>query len=160
MKKSTHWKDVAELIGILAIVASLVSVAFQLRQTQSALTASTFQERAFDAIAEDHFVAESEFLLPILVKTNYGETFEEVAKLNELDRARLMHFMRSRMIDWGNEFYQYQQGYLDEGFFEVTTIPSVRMWAPRWRAMGMTEGRGEYRDFVDSVLAGEGSDSN
>jgi len=158
--RSTNWKDIAELVGILAIVASLVSVAFQLRQTQSALTASTFQERAFDAITEEHYVAESEFLLPILVKTNYGENAEEVARLNQLERARLMHFLRSRMIDWGNEFYQYQQGYLDTGFFEVTTKPSVKMWAPRWRAVGVIEGTQQFREFVDSVLAEDASHLN
>jgi len=39
--KKTNWKDIAELIGILAIVVSLVSVAFQLRQAQLALLAAT-----------------------------------------------------------------------------------------------------------------------
>lgn len=57
--KKTNWKDIAELIGILAIVVSLVSVAFQLRQTQLALVAATYQARAFDAIAEGQYVADT-----------------------------------------------------------------------------------------------------
>jgi hypothetical protein len=150
--KKTSWKDIAELIGILAIVASLVSVAFQLRQTQLALIASTYQARAFDAIAEGHHIADSEYLLPILVKTNHGENFDAVASLSEDDRTRLFHFLRARMIDWDNEHYQYQSGFLDAGFFEVTTKAQVRMWAPRWRAIGLTEGRGDFKEFVDSVL--------
>ncbi len=150
--KKANWKDIAELIGILAIVASLVSVAFQLRQTQLALIAATYQARAFDAIAEGQYVADSEYLLPILVKTDHGENFDEVANLSEEDRVRLFHFLRARMVDWDNEYYQYQSGFLDAGFFEVTTKESVQIWAPRWRAIGLTEGRQDFRDFVDSVL--------
>jgi uncharacterized metal-binding protein len=75
--EKSDWKDIAELIGILAIVASLVSVAFQLQQTQLALIAATYQARAFDAIAEGLYVADSEHLLPILVQTDHGENFDE-----------------------------------------------------------------------------------
>ena len=158
--KKANWKDIAELIGILAIVASLVSVAFQLRQTQLALISSTYQARAFDAIAEGHYIADSEYLLPILVKTDHGENFDEVANLSEEDRARLFHYLRSRMIDWDNEYYQYQSGFLDVGFFEVTTKVSVRKWAPRWRAIGLTEGHRDFREFVDSVLEEESLDQD
>ena len=156
--KKTNWKDIAELVGILAIVASLVSVAFQLRQTQLSLIASTYQSRAFDAIAEGQYIADSEYLLPILVKTNHGENFDGVASLGEDERARLFHYLRSRMLDWDNEYYQYQSGFLDPGFFEVTTKVSVKRWAPRWRAIGLTEGRKDFREFVDSVLQEESLD--
>ena len=105
-----NWKDFAEFVGIAAIVASLGTVAFQLQQTQAALNASTYQARAFDAIAEAQYVADSDYLLPILVMTQDGEDAEAIAALNGPDRARLRHFLRARMIDWDNEFYQYQNG--------------------------------------------------
>lgn len=66
-------RNYVETIGITVVVASLIAVVFELRQTQSALIASTFQARAFDAIAEEHYISESELLLPILVNTNYGD---------------------------------------------------------------------------------------
>ena len=90
--------------------------------------------------------------MPILVKTDHGENFDEVANLSEEDRVRLFHFLPARMVDWDTEYYQYQSGFLDAGFFEVTTKESVQIWAPRWRAIGLTEGRQDFRDFVDSVL--------
>lgn len=62
------------------------------------------------------------------------------------------------MLDWDNEHYQYQSGFLDADFFEVTTKPLVRIWAPRWRAIGLTEGRQDFRDFVDSVLEEQSPD--
>lgn len=69
MTKPT-WKESAELIGILAIVASLIALAMELRQTQNASLAETYQERAIDAIRELLVVADSEYLAPTLAATN------------------------------------------------------------------------------------------
>jgi len=146
------WKDIAELLGFAAIVVSMVAVAYELRQTKDALIASTYQDRAFDAIAESNFVSDSEYLLPILVATNNGSDIDRFASLNDVDRARLTSFLRSRMIDWDNEYYQYQHGYLDQDFFETTTKPAIKIWAPKWRALGLTEGRREFKEFVDESL--------
>lgn len=150
---NTNWKDFAELLGIIAIVASLIALVIELQQTQAALQASTFQERAFDAIDELLEIADSEFLLPVLARTDRGRDRQAVDALNEEDFQRLKHYLHARMIDWDNEYYQYQQGYLDADFFEVTTRAAIREWAPVWRAVGVTEGREEFRHFVDTAIA-------
>ncbi len=151
MTKSS-WKETAELIAILAIVASLIALVMELRQTQSALSAQTYQARAIDAIGELLFIADSEYLAPILTTTNYGADYEAVANLSDGDHLRLFNYLRARMIDWDNEHYQYQSGFMDADFFEATTTKSVKKWAPVWRAIGLTEGREEFRKYVDRVL--------
>jgi hypothetical protein len=45
--KSTNWKDIAELIGMTAIVASLIFVGYQLKQDREIAIAEAFQTRAF-----------------------------------------------------------------------------------------------------------------
>lgn len=147
------WKETAETIGTLAIVISLLALVMELRQTQSALLAETYQARAIDAIGELVDVADSEFIAPILAATDYGDDHGAVASLDEVSRLRLFHYLRARMIDWDNEHYQYENGYLGEDFFEATTTNSVRIWAPRWRAMGLQEGRKGFREYVDRVLS-------
>lgn len=147
------WRETAELIGILAIIASLIALVMELRQTQSALSAQTYQARAIDAIGELLFIADSEYLAPILTATNFGADYEAVANLDAGDRLRLSQYLHARMIDWDNEHYQYQNGYMDADFFEATTTQSVKKWAPVWRAIGLTEGRDEFRKYVDRVLA-------
>ena len=151
-----NWKDIAELIAILAIVAGLVVVVIELRQTQQALLTSTYQERAIDAIGELLITADSDHLAVILARTNRGGDYEAVDALDPVDHERLRAYLHARMLDWDNEHYQYQQGYLDADFFEATTTASVREWAPRWRFIGLTEGRGGFRRYVDSVLAEAG----
>jgi len=147
------WKETAELIGILAIVASLVALVIELRQTQSALSAETYQARAIDAIGELLDVADSEYLLPVLAATSNGADHEAVAGLDPEDRMRLFNYLRARMIDWDNEHYQYQNGFMDADFFAATTTRNVKEWAPRWRAIGLEEGREEFRKYVDRVLS-------
>jgi hypothetical protein len=125
----------------------------ELRQTQSALSAQTYQARAMDAIGELLYVADSEFLAPILTTTDFGADYEAVANLSASDHLRLSQYLRARMIDWDNEHYQYQNGFMDADFFEATTTKSVKKWAPVWRAIGLTEGRDEFRKYVDRLLA-------
>lgn len=155
----TSWKDIVELLGIFAVVASLIAVVAELRQTQSALLAATYQARAVDAIGELLTKAESDYLIPILAATDEAADFAAVEELSASDRLRLKAFLRARMIDWDNEHYQYQNGFLDRDFFEETTTKSVRMWAPRWRAIGLTEGRKGFREYVDQVLGEPALDS-
>ena len=42
--KKTDWKDIAELIGIAAIVASLIFVGLQMKQDQQIAVAQLFAE--------------------------------------------------------------------------------------------------------------------
>ncbi len=154
MSKSS-WKETAELIGIIAIVVSLIALVAELRQTQSALLAQTYQTRAIDAVGELLEIADSEHLAPILTATNNAADFDAVADLDAEERLRLLNFLRARMVDWDNEHYQYQNGYLDEDFFRSTTERSVKAWAPRWRNTGLRESREEFRQYVDALLGEE-----
>jgi len=153
-------KEIVELIGVLAIVISLGSLVYELRQTQSALLAETYQTRAIDAIGELLSIADGDHLIPILTATNEGADFEAVANLSANDRLRLVKYLQARMIDWDNEHYQYQNGFLNADFFEATTTRNVRKWAPRWRAVGLTEGRDGFRQYVDQILSEETMGTN
>ena len=59
--KNANWKDVAELIGIAAIVASLIFVGLQMRQSQEIAMAEQYQARAVIAIEGWHKRKENEF---------------------------------------------------------------------------------------------------
>ncbi len=141
-----------EIVAIAAVVASLIAVVIELRQTQSALIASTYQARAIDAIAQGINLAESDYMLPLLIKTNIVENVDAISDLTATERARLEIYLRNRIIDLDNEFYQFQNGLLDREYFEGGTTNVIIYWAPRWRAMGMTERRQSFKDFVDSLL--------
>ena len=150
--QKTHWKDIAEVVGIAAIVASLVFVGLELRQTQNALMASTYQARAFDAMNAERAIADSEYIGPILAKVDFDDE-ESLDGLSKEEFWRLRRYYNARMIDLDNEYYQYQSGYLGDKFFEGQFKGSVSRNAKRWRRLGVTEMRPDFRELVDERLA-------
>jgi hypothetical protein len=80
---NVKWKDTAELIGIGAIVASLMFVGLQMRQEQVIARAQSLNE--YIATGVDYRIAISEYS-DILVKGNSGAQLDEV----ELHRLQMM----------------------------------------------------------------------
>jgi hypothetical protein len=152
--KKTDWKGFAELVGIAAIVASLMFVGLEIRQTQTALMASTYQARAFDAMTAQRGLADSEYIGPILAKIEIDD-YQSLEGLNNEELWRLQRFFLSRMIDFDNEYFQYQSGFLDEKYFEGQLKPGLIRNAKRWRSLGLSEFRPEFRKLVDDLLAEE-----
>ncbi len=103
--KTSNWKDIAELIGIAAIVASLVFVGLELRQTQTSLVASTYQARAFDAMAAQRSLADSEYIGPLLATIDFDDK-QSLDGLNEEESWRLRRHYLARIIDFDNEYFQ------------------------------------------------------
>lgn len=150
--KTTNWKDVVETAGIAAILVSLIIIVMELRQTQSALIASTYQSRALDAVRVEGANADSEVLGPLLARVDLDDP-ESLATLNELERFRIRRYLLSRLIDLDNEFYQYQKGFLDDEYFESWFKVQLKRNARAWRSIGLTERRPSFKQFVDGLLA-------
>ena len=150
--KSTNWKDFAEVVGIAAILVSLIIIVIELRQTQSALIASTYQSRALDAVGVEAAKADSEVLGPLLARVDLDAP-ESLATLSELERFRLRSYFVSRLIDLDNEYYQYQKGFLDDEYFEFWFKDQLKRNARAWRSIGLTESRPSFKQFVDELLA-------
>ena len=150
--KTTNWKDVVETAGIAAILVSLIIIVMELRQTQSALIASTYQSRALDAVRVEGANADSEVLGPLLARVDLDDP-ESLATLNELERFRIRRYLLSRLIDLDNEFYQYQKGFLDDEYFESWFKVQLKRNARAWRSIGLTERRPSFKQLVDELLA-------
>ncbi len=144
------WKDVAEIIALLAVVGSLIAVAYELRQTRDALMAQAYQARAFDGIATNFEFARE----PELDRINALalEPGFKPDQLTEEERRILDRVYSITRIDLDNEHYQYQMGFLDPSFYHGETEQWIREAAPIWRALGQPEPRDEFRREVDRIL--------
>lgn len=149
--RAEHWRFIAEMVGIAAVVASLIAVVIELRQTQSAIVASTYQSRAIDAIDLNNVLMESQVITPILQKIGHDPS--KIDTLTDEEKFRLRVFYTSVRIDADNEYYQYQQGFLDDEYFEYALRPRIARRAKEWRALGIEERRPSFREFVDEQLA-------
>jgi hypothetical protein len=89
MKKVT-WKDIAELVGISAIVASLMFVGLQMKQARSIAIADSYQQQAGATLAKSELaLMHSE----LIAKANRGEALSDAEEfaLLEYVTARWQH---------------------------------------------------------------------
>ena len=142
-----NFKDVAELVALVALVGSLIAVTVELRQTQSALESQTYQDRAFDAIAWHLEVARNPHFHAL------GEPGFDLEELSETEYVIALNLAYTSLIDLDNEHYQYQRGFLEEAFYQGDTVKGIRTYAPIWRAFGIEESRPEFRKAVDDILS-------
>ena len=140
------WRDVAELIALVAVVGSLIAVVIELRQTQDALQAQTYQDRAFDAIDWHMDLAKNPQL-------NILDDDFDWENLTRTEYAIALNLLYATMIDFDNEHYQYQHGFLDDDFYHGDTVEGIVRMGPVWRKFGLRESRREFRVEVDRILS-------
>ena len=143
-------KDLAEIIALVAVVGSLIAVVLELQQTQGALQAQAYQTRALDGISTNFEIAKDEGLAR-LSDLIYSPDFD-ADSLSAEERRIVTHLLIITRIDLDNEHYQYQMGFLDQGFYKGETEPWIRRIAPIWRAFGQVEPRADFRREVDRIL--------
>ena len=112
--KTDRW---LQMLGMIGIIASLIFVGFQLKQTQDIAIAGQYQERATNAQAFYEFRASHDIQLQ-LVGENHKEHLATVANYDgteNLERIATDYFVaRTQLMIYDNNFYQYQSGFLTE----------------------------------------------
>ncbi len=119
--KSSNWKESAELIGIITIVASLIFVGLELRQSQKVAIASQYQLRI--SFNLDYFQNMRDISL-----ARAGERAririsgydlkpalkDSLLRLPPLELGDLVNEMDQIFFIFDNNHYQYQSGFVDE----------------------------------------------
>ena len=79
------------------------------------------------------------------------------ASESEVNEQRKKTYLRWWMNVNDNIHYQYQNGFLDQEYYDEAFVANVKMAAPKWRAVGIREYRSSFAAEVDRILA-EGND--
>ena len=104
-----QYSYVAQIIGVVLVVASLIYVAQQLRQNTQMMRSSASAERVQrDADLSGQITNSPEFAALWL------KGHAEFESLNEAERLRLMFHSRSAIVHWHNMFDMRQQGLLSD----------------------------------------------
>ena len=167
MMTLTDLGAMGEVVGALAVVASLVYLAAQIRQNTQAMAetrrlalAQTYQIRASALQEMLVHAAESERLAPIIIKLTtlgYPKDLASLEALTPEERGRFRQWQIAQQTHWDNMFYQYQQGYLDAEYYRDSFQVFVRRLAPVWRALGITGSRASFEREMERLLASEPS---
>lgn len=151
---------VGELLGAIGVVVTLGYLAVQIRQNTSSMTegrrlalAQTYQMRA-DALQSMVVQAANSEIGAIIVKLTelgYPENVEALDQLSPVEGGRFRLWQIAQQTHWDNMFYQYQQGYLDEEYYEEAFKERVARLVPTWRALGLTQGRVSFLEEMERL---------
>ncbi len=153
-------RDSLEIIGLIAIVASLIFLALEIRQANVIAMGQAYQSRT-DGLWEMQLrIAESDTLIAIADKLNDGifgsgtpqadepttERFfaqvqgydeELIKQLTPQERLHWWNFLMAHQHRLGGLAYQYEIGLLDEEYLQTGLKPAARVLEPRWKQFGV-----------------------
>jgi hypothetical protein len=151
MRMSLEWKTFSELIGLAAIILTLVFVGFELRQNTRAVESSATQEVHANFSSWYESLQSDPELLMITVKgmQDYGA----------LDTAEKAQFIAVFMVFSSNcqtAFYKWRDGLLDDELWAGWRALSLNFFSTAggkgfWAERSYMFGSG-FRDFVDGEI--------
>ena len=150
---------VAEILGVILIVGSMIYVARQLRQTNTMMrvnAASERLERDYDIVEP---IIESRELAEIWLK---GES--EFETLNPADQQRLLFLERRALMLWHHQYLLRQQGLMPDASWHETiwiirTLGRRQVIREAWRMFG--EGfEKEFQEFINQQFSTADGDSS
>ena len=152
-----------ELLGSIAVLATLVYLSVQIRQNTRSMDeskklalAQTYQVRSDALQMMLVHAADSEHIGPIITKltgAGYPEDIGALEHLSKLERQRFRLWQIAQETHWDNMFFQYQQGFIDEEYYRDSFRKRVKRLAPTWKALKVAGARRTFDDEVESILA-------
>ena len=138
-------KSALELLGALAIAASLVFVGMQLQQDRQIARAEQYSNRTQNFSENIRLDLAHHDMTAIGVKARTGEELSEVEEDAYLSRLFLAH------IAYANIYYQYRLGLLDEEVWNATrsTIKRQLRGVRFARASGFSDF--SYQDLIEEL---------
>jgi hypothetical protein len=151
---------IGEIIGAVGVIASLIYLSVQIRQNTHAMAegrrlalAQTYQMRA-DALQQMLVTAADSHIGAIIVKLaedGYPEDIGALQRLSAEERGRFRLWQIAQQTHWDNLHFQYQQGFLDEEYFNDSFRERTVRLAPVWRALGISGGRRSFMAEIERL---------
>ncbi len=133
------WLTLSANIGV---VFGLFLLLVELDQNSDLVRAQIHQSRSDTQVARFENRADTEHLAPLLEKIVLLGGLANLSSADELtpeELYRLRVFLQGRYWDFDNLFYQYQQGYLDEEYYQFSVSNAIRIFSPWFDKFGIFE---------------------
>jgi len=158
-------KKVFEIVGVLSVVASLIFVGMQLLIDRQLAAAEQYQYRAESRKSDFRTQLESDAYMTYRTELWEGgerppwwtEEMEDNAEQLGLSATSIVVTMileNSSLVHFDNLYYQYDQGLLDEAFWQssLSVVESI-LNNPQARAVWVNGGlRRPIMDIVDNLI--------
>ena len=145
----TNWKDIAELIGITAIVASLIFVGLEMRQTRALAMAETYQSRTDSEMFLFSYMSQPD------LRRIWLKTFDDEA-LTADDEVLLLFSLGMRFAYLENLHFQMENGMLSRELW-IRNLRSLSAFlvAPRvveWWELNRDNWRSSFSRDIDGFI--------
>ena len=147
-----RWLTLGANVGVLV---GLILLLIELDQNNDLVRAQIHQARSDAHVLTKWTGADTEFLLPALVKFESAgglDNPDALDGLTPIEAARVVTAMEADHQDYDNLFYQYQRGYLDEEYYRHRIVPTIIKLAPWWEKLDIFETTGRRPSF-DAEIA-------
>ena len=124
-----------QLIGMLGVLGGLVALVIELNHTQRLSQASAYQARNSEIQEAQRELALSEDFAEILQKFDS----QGVDSLTLGERSRVVAWHSAMQWRMQGQFYQYQQGFLEEAALEQTLNDLASGIYQKWEELDLTE---------------------
>ena len=124
-----------QLIGMLGVFGGLVALVIELNQSQRLSQASAYQARNSEIQEAQRELALSEDFAEILQKFDS----QGVDSLTLGERSRVVAWHSAMQWRMQGQFYQYQQGFLEEAALEQTLNDLASGIYQKWEELDLTE---------------------
>jgi len=150
--KSDKLRDWLEIVGIFAVVASLVFVGLQMRQAHKISLSQAYQSRTATAAEWNNALAANPVALSAYRKAIEGRDED----ITPEEHQSLFRMIAGVLYLYDNAHYQYQEGFVSEEFWATTrTNMKGLMSHSATNAMVMerigVQGRPEFKAVVRSI---------
>jgi len=124
-----------QLLGMLGVLGGLVALVIELNQSQKLSQANAYQIRISEIQEAQRELALSEDLAEILQKFNS----EGVESLTAGEKSRVVAWHSATQWRMQGQFYQYEQGFLEEAALQRTLDDLANGIYERWEELGLTD---------------------
>ena len=158
--KKNDWKSVGELIGVVAIVASLIFVGLQLKQAQEIAIADQYQDRAGAAMEFHLAMMQSDRAITVIANSLEqqvvsGAAASELVSLYESEGAELLAtrllIFRSNVTAFENYHFQYEQGFMTEDAWLPFRVRLKDLLSSELNAVFYAQRRSKFRASFRTV---------
>ncbi len=148
------WRAGGEIIGLFSLVASLIFVGLQIRQSQQIALSQAYQARSDQSMAILLAGIEDETVRSFWNKAR-GFVSDD---LTDRERAVWVQLAVARMVHWENIHYQYTSGFVSEEHWQ-TQLAEIRRLMPfpvfrRTYETNRESWRASFREVLDGALDG------
>ena len=141
---------IGEIVGAVAVVISVLYLAFQIRQNTQTVQGATIQGITETAQRENRWSSD---LAGVFLKA-----VESPDSLSSLEAFQMGEWLTASMMARQNEYLQYQRGLLDQDMWDasigvVRSIMSIDFSRKWWRSWDKTVYNPVFVAVVDEILS-------